>query len=115
MMSFRKYFVAAAVFAAGIAFAAAAPPAVSGGFVARPVSGNTTYRDAQGRYAGSATVNGNMTTYRDAQGRFSGTATRSGNTVTYRDAQGRFSGSATVNGNTTTYRDAQGRYVGTQR
>ena len=33
----------------------------------------TTYRDAQGRYAGSATTNGKQTTYRDAQGRVVGT------------------------------------------
>ena len=34
-----------------------------------------TYRDAQGRTAGTASTSGNRTTYRDAQGRTAGTAT----------------------------------------
>ncbi len=55
------------------------------------------------------------TTYRDAQGRSAGTATTHGNTTTYRDAQGRTIGTATTNGGTTTYRDAQGRTTGTSR
>ncbi len=66
-----------------------------------------TYRDAQGRTAGTATTNGNTTVYRDAQGRTVGTATVSGNTTTYRDAQGRTQATARRSGNTTTYRDAR--------
>lgn len=74
-----------------------------------------TYRDAQGRTAGTASTSGNRTTYRDAQGRTAGTATTNGNTTVYRDAQGRTVGTATVSGNTTTYRDAQGRTQATAR
>ena len=72
----------------------------------------TTYRDASGRYQGSATVNGRTTIYRDASGRYQGSATVNGNRTIYRDASGRYQGSSTVNGRTTVYRDASGRYKG---
>ena len=38
--------------------------------------GNTTYRDASGKYSGSATTSGNRTTYRDASGKYSGSSSR---------------------------------------
>ena len=72
-----------------------------------------TYRDAAGRVTGRAVTSGNTTTYRDAAGRVTGHATRSGNATTYRDAAGRVTGRATTNGNVTTYRDAAGRVTGT--
>ena len=53
--------------------------------------------------------------YRDATGRYAGSAANNGRTTAYRDASGRYAGSATVNGKTTTYRDATGRYKGSSR
>jgi YD repeat-containing protein len=71
-----------------------------------------TFRDAQGRVAGTATTNGNSTTYRDARGNVAGTATTHGNTTTYRDRTGNTLGSATASGNSTTYRDRSGNTLG---
>ena len=54
----------------------------------------TVYRDASGRYKGSAAVNGRTTTYRTSSGKYNGSATTNGRTTTYRDASGRYQGTA---------------------